>query len=147
MSTKMVNGVWVKGTLPEGVEVQRCDVYLDERGWLIEWLDENKGGPLNIRSVYTSVAYPGQVRGAHYHLSRTEYWMVIGGEAEVALVDARPGSQGQQCTLCMGDVNPVRLTIPPGVAHQFRALGTREARLLCCATETYNPADNVPYDF
>ncbi len=145
----LIDGVWVKGTLPDGVDLKRCDVFLDRRGWLVEWLDETKLGALSVRWVYTSIAYPGQERAGHYHLKRTEYWMVIGGEAEVELFDLREDSPTFEahCTFCMGDVCPARLVIPPRVAHVFRALGITEARLLVCATECYNPDDNLPYDF
>ena len=64
----------------KNIEIQDLDKKSDERGWLIEVL----GGTLpegceEFGQLHVSVAYPGKVRGNHYHTRKVEWFCVPTG--------------------------------------------------------------------
>ncbi len=59
------------------VEIQDLEIKSDERGWLFEllrgeWLEKHK----QFGQFHISVAYPGKVRGNHYHTRKVEWFCV-----------------------------------------------------------------------
>src|SRR5262249_5999230 len=56
-------------------------VHADARGELVE-AGRSHGGQ---GQVFVSTTRPGAIRGDHYHLSKIERFMVVSGEAEIAL--------------------------------------------------------------
>ena len=69
-------------------KVKELEIHSDERGWLVEMLkrDELKE---DIKQVYVATIKPGCVRGNHYHLKRTEWFLVIGEKTEIYLQDIK----------------------------------------------------------
>lgn len=144
----------------EGVNVKRLKVIPDERGWLMEMLRCDDEIFQQFGQVYMSVAYPGVVKGWHYHRKQTDYFTVVKGMAKVALYDTRKDSPtyGEVNDFFMGERNPILITIPPLVLHGIKGIGTEPAYLINCPTEPYNydepdefrvaPHDNdIPYDW
>ena len=65
------------------------------------------------------------LRGLHFHRSQADYWVVLDGEAFIALIDLRVGSptEGALETLTIDAARGRRgIYIPPGVAHGFLAV-------------------------
>ena len=144
----------------EGVLVKRLKVIPDERGMLMEMLRADDAIFQKFGQVYVSMAYPGVVKGWHYHLKQTDYFVAIKGMMKVALYDNREGSptKGVVNDFFMGELNPILLVIPPGVIHGMKAIGTEPAYMINIPTEVYNydspdeyrihPHDNdIPYDW
>lgn len=144
----------------DGVQVKKLRVIPDERGFLMEMLRSDDPLFKNFGQVYMTVGYPGVVKGWHYHLKQTDYFIAVKGMMKVALYDRREGSptKGEVNEFFMGDQNPILLVIPPEVAHGFKAVGTEPAFLLNVPTEVYNydepdeyriPAhdNDIPYDW
>jgi len=112
----------------------------DERGRLMELLRSDDDLFLKFGQVYMTTAYPGVVKGWHYHQKQTDNFVVIQGMMKVVLYDDRPESptRGQVNEFFMGDYNPMLLSIPNLVIHGFKCISQHEAILINCPTEVYN---------
>ena len=73
-------------------EIQDLDKKSDERGWLIEVLGgELPEGCKEFGQLHVSVAYPGKVRGNHYHTRKVEWFCVPTGTGQLLLKDRETG--------------------------------------------------------
>ncbi|MEW5945312.1 MAG: dTDP-4-dehydrorhamnose 3,5-epimerase family protein [bacterium] len=144
----------------QGVHVQELRLIPDERGMLMEILRSDNPLFQRFGQVYVTMAYPGVVKGWHYHKKQTDHFAVVCGMAKVALYDGRDGSptKGEVNEFFIGELNPRLVVIPPGVLHGFKCVGTKPACLINVPTELYvydkpdeyrvHPHDNdVPYDW
>ena len=143
-----------------GVVTKALRVIPDERGFLMEVLrcdDEIYGG---FGQVYVTVAYPGVVKGWHYHKEQTDCMTVIRGMAKIVLYDLRENSptRGEINEFFVGERNPLLIRIPVGVAHGMKAIGTEAAYMLNTPDRPYAYQDPdefrlpphggpIPYDW
>ncbi len=146
--------------LIEGVKIKKLKVIPDERGWLMEMLRCDDPFFQKFGQVYLTVAYPGVVKGWHYHRKQTDHFTVVSGMLKVVLYDDREGSptRGEINEFFMGEHNPMLLVIPPLVLHGMKGIGTKPGYLVNVPTEPYDyenpdefrvhPHDNdIPYDW
>lgn len=146
--------------LIEGVAFKELRLIPDERGYLMEMLRADDEIFAKFGQVYLSVAYPGVVKGWHYHKVQTDYFTIVKGMMKVVLYDGRPDSptKGEVNECFIGELNPLLVVIPPGVLHGMKAIGDAPGYLVNCPTETYNygepdeyrvdpHGDDVPYDW
>jgi len=144
----------------DGARIKKLKVIPDERGFLMEILRNDDEFYQKFGQVYLTVAYPGVVKGWHYHRKQTDHFAVVNGMLKVVLYDGREGSptHGVVNEFFMGENNPMLLVIPPLVLHGMKGIGTKPGYLINIPTETYNydepdefrvpPHDNdVPYDW
>ncbi len=115
--------------LIQGVTVKPLKVIADERGYLMEMMRVDDPFFQKFGQTYVSVAYPGVVKGWHYHKKQTDHFVIV-----------------------------ILITIPPGVWHGMKGMGTEPAMLVNTPTEPYNyekpdefradPHKNdIPYDW
>ena len=110
--------------------------------------------------VYMTTAFPGVVKGWHYHKKQHDNMVVVKGMMKIVLFDDREKSptRGEVNEFFAGMHNPVRITIPPGVCHGFKCISSEEAIVINTVTEPYdydNPDEyrfpphggNIPYDW
>lgn len=93
-----------------------------------------------------STSAPGVLRGLHLHRRQLDYWVVVGGRAFVALVDARPGIAGssERAAVETRELGPSDwVEIPAGVAHGFLAL--EPLQLLYFVTNEYDGSDELGF--
>ncbi|MDH3216620.1 MAG: dTDP-4-dehydrorhamnose 3,5-epimerase family protein [Candidatus Krumholzibacteria bacterium] len=144
----------------EGVVVKKLKVIPDERGYLMEMLRSDDEFFQKFGQVYLTVAYPGVVKGWHYHKKQTDHFVGVSGMAKVVLFDNRKdsGTKGEVNEFFLGEQNPVLLVIPPLVLHGMKGIGHKSALIINCPTELYDydnpdeyrvdPHDNdIPYDW
>lgn len=144
----------------DGVFIKDLRVIPDERGWLMEILRCDEKLFQQFGQVYLTTAYPGVVKGWHYHKKQTDNFTCIKGMMKVALYDGREGSstKGGLMELFIGEKNPKLVSVPPGVYHGFKAIGTETAYFLSVPTLPYDykqpdeyrlPPDTkeIPYDW
>ena len=144
----------------EGVKIKNLRVIPDERGWLMEILRSDDEIFQQFGQVYITTAYPGVVKGWHYHKKQTDNFTCICGMMKVALYDARDDSstKGTIMEFFVGEKNPILISVPPGVYHGFKGIGTDTAYFLSVPTLPYNyqepdeyrlPPDTkeIPYDW
>jgi dTDP-4-dehydrorhamnose 3,5-epimerase len=144
----------------DGVVVKPLRVIPDERGYLMEMLRADDPFFEKFGQMYVSVAYPGVVKGWHYHKVQVDHFVIVSGMMKVVLYDRREGSptKGEVNEFFMGERNPVLLRIPNGVVHGMKAIGNEPGMLVNCPSEVYryedpdefriDPHDNdIPYDW
>jgi dTDP-4-dehydrorhamnose 3,5-epimerase len=144
----------------EGVRVKTLRVIPDERGRLMEILRADDEAFQKFGQVYMTTAYPGVVKGWHYHKKQVDNFAVVHGTIKLVLYDQRENSptKGEVNEFFLGKENPQLVQIPPLVLHGFKCIGTEEAIVINCPTEVYNyqepdefridPASGeVPYDW
>jgi dTDP-4-dehydrorhamnose 3,5-epimerase len=144
----------------EGVAIKKLKVIPDERGFLMEMLRCDDEIFRKFGQVYLSVAYPGVVKGWHYHKKQTDNFAVVKGMLKVVLYDQREESRthGEINEFFMGEKNPILLVIPPMVAHGVKAVGGEAGYLVNCPTEPYDydqpdehridpNSGEIPYDW
>jgi dTDP-4-dehydrorhamnose 3,5-epimerase len=144
----------------DGVKVKPLKVLPDERGHLMEMLRCDDEFYQKFGQVYLTVAYPGVVKGWHYHKVQTDHFVCVKGMLKVVLYDDRDGSptKGEVSEFFMGERNPILLVIPNGVLHGMKGIGTEAAYLINVPTEPYryddpdefrvDPHNNdIPYDW
>ena len=115
-----------------GVVIKEITTIIDSRGYLTELyrLDED-----NYQSAmaYESWTKPGKIRGPHEHTNQTDFFIFPGpGNFVLFLWDNRPELRtfGQQQKLIVGSRNSVKVLIPPGIVHGYKAIGQEKARCL-----------------
>jgi len=146
--------------LIHGVHVKPLKIIADERGYLMEMIRRDDPFFQKFGQTYVSVAYPGVVKGWHYHKVQTDHFVIVKGMMKVVLYDRRDDSptKGMINEFFMGEKNPILITIPPGVLHGMKGIGTEPAMLVNSPTETYDyekpdefrvhPHENdIPYDW
>lgn len=144
----------------EGVQFKNLKVIPDERGWLMEILRDDDEIYQQFGQVYIATAYPGVVKGWHYHKKQTDNFTCVHGMMKVVLYDARKNSQtkGNIMELFVGEKNPILISVPPEIYHGFKCVGNETAYFLSVPTLHYdynNPdeyrlppdTDEIPYDW
>ena len=123
----------------DGVKTKKLKVIPDERGRLMEMLRSDDDLFIKFGQVYLTTAYPGVVKGWHYHRAQTDNMVVVKGMMKIVLYDARTASPtpGEVNEFFMGDYNPLLLHIPPYVYHGFKCISVEEALVINCPTDAY----------
>lgn len=142
----------------DGVMVKKLKVIADERGRLMEILRSDDEMYSRFGQVYMTTAYPGVVKGWHYHKRQSDNMAVVQGMMKIVLYDGREGSPtfGEVNELFAGVHNPILVHIPPLVYHGFKCISGEEAIVVNTPTEAYDyrepdefrvhPHDNpIPY--
>jgi len=144
----------------EDIKIKYIRVIPDERGWLMEILRNDDEIFQEFGQIYISTAYPEVVKGWHYHKKQTDNFTCIHGMMKVVLYDARQSSNtnGKIMEFFIGEKKPILISVPPGIYHGFKNIGTDIAFFLNIPTIPYNykepdeyrlPPDTneVPYDW
>jgi dTDP-4-dehydrorhamnose 3,5-epimerase len=142
----------------QGVVTKKLKVIPDERGRLMEILRADDELFSKFGQVYMTTAYPGVVKGWHYHKKQTDHFSVVKGMIKLVLYDSRKDSptKGEVNEFILGEHNPLLVKIPPLVFHGFKCVSEQEAICINVPTEVYNydqpdefrvdPHDNdIPY--
>jgi dTDP-4-dehydrorhamnose 3,5-epimerase len=133
--------------LIEGVRIAPAAVWADDRGYFLEVARLGRGVPAGFppqtTQVSAALSYPGAIKAFHFHRLQTDFWTVVHGMLQVALVDLRPESPtyGRKNTLYVGTLRPWQILIPPGVGHGYKVIGTEPALLVYLTDRFYDPAD------
>ncbi len=144
----------------QGVKTKKLRVIPDERGRLMEILRANDELFCRFGQVYMTAAYPGVVKGWHYHKLQTDNITVVKGMLKLVLYDGREGSptHGEVNEFFIGEHNPLLVQIPKLVFHGFKCISQHEALAINIPDLQYNyenpdeyrihPHDNdIPYDW
>jgi dTDP-4-dehydrorhamnose 3,5-epimerase len=143
-----------------GVMVKKLAVRADERGRLTEILRNDDEAFIKFGQVYMTTAYPGVIKGWHYHRLQTDNFAVVKGMIKLVLYDSRESSptRGMINEFFLGDHSPILVRIPNLVYHGFKCISLKEAIVINCVTEPYNRQDPdevrvdpydkaIPYDW
>ena len=110
--------------------------------------------------VYMTAAYPGVVKGWHYHKIQADNLIIIKGMMKVVLYDDRKNSKTHKeiNEFFVGEHNPTLIHIPAGILHGFKCISDDEAICINIPTEPYNyekpdeyrldpHSKEIPYDW
>jgi dTDP-4-dehydrorhamnose 3,5-epimerase len=136
-----------------GVVIRQLKRFTDERGWLIETFreDENPYG-FTPAMGYISQTHPGVARGPHEHADQTDGFVFLSGTFRLYLWENRPGNGEAALTLEVGSENPVFVTVPPGVVHAYKNIGSEAAFVLNYPDRLYagwgkkEPVDEIRHE-
>lgn len=144
----------------EGVKQKELRVVPDERGQLMEILRSDDDLFIKFGQVYMTTAYPGVVKGWHYHKNQVDNFAVVKGMIKLVLYDPREDSptRGEINEFFLGEHNPTLIQIPKLVYHGFKCISEEEAICINCPTEVYNYekpdeyriepyTEEIPYDW
>ena len=143
-----------------GVEIKPLKVIPDERGRLMEVLRSDEPIFKKFGQVYMTTAYPGVVKGWHYHKVQWDHFCVVKGMLKLVLVDIREDSETKDeiNEFFLGVHHPVLISVPPLVLHGFKGIDTEETIVINVPTEVYHYKDpdeyrmdphisDIPYDW
>ena len=143
-----------------GVKIKKLKVIPDERGRLMEILREDDELFSRFGQVYMTTAYPGVVKGWHYHKKQFDNMAVVKGMMKIVLYDGRKDSLtfGELNEFIAGEHNPILVHIPPLVYHGFKCISAEEAIVVNTPTEKYHYSEpdefrvhphnsDIPYDW
>jgi dTDP-4-dehydrorhamnose 3,5-epimerase len=139
----------------QDLHVRKLNFIPDEWGYVIELMRDDWEEFKKVGQVYATGILPGKKRpigGWHYHLRQTDSVLCLQGLVKVVLYDRRKDSPtyGQIEEHVIGAMNPLLITIPPGVVHAFEALGTEVALMFNvpdAAFDWENPDEyKIPFD-
>ena len=144
----------------QGVVIKKLKVIPDERGRLMVILRSDDELFTKFGQVYMTTAYPGVVKGWHYHKKQTDHFSVVCGMIKLVLYDSRENSstRGEINEIFIGEHNPLLVKIPPLVMHGFKCVSQEEAICINVPTELYNYSQpdefrvdphksDIPYDW
>jgi dTDP-4-dehydrorhamnose 3,5-epimerase len=124
----------------EGVKIKKLRVIPDERGRLMEVLRNDDELFERFGQVYVTTAFPGVVKGWHYHKLQADNMCVVKGMMKIVLYDARKESptKGEVSEIFAGVHNPILVHVPPFVYHGFKCIGDEEAIVVNIPTDRYD---------
>lgn len=124
----------------DGVRVKQLKMICDERGRLMEILRADDQEFIKFGQLYMTTAYPGVVKGWHYHKKQIDSFATVKGMIKLVLYDAREKSRTHREVneFFLGEHNPILVQIPNFVYHGFKCVGETEAIVINCPTEPYH---------
>ncbi|MBI1870501.1 MAG: dTDP-4-dehydrorhamnose 3,5-epimerase family protein [Chlamydiae bacterium] len=142
----------------EGVWVYPLKQIPDERGKIMHMLRSSDPHFVKFGEIYFSTAYPGVIKGWHFHHRVILNYAVIVGMIKLVLFDDREGSptRGELMELFVGESNYALIKIPPKVWNGYKCIGVIPAVVANCATESHDPTEmerldpfskRIPYDW
>ena len=113
---------------------KRLEIYQDHRGSLYEAFELDEG------QVFIITIKPGKIRGNHYHLRKTEQFLVVFGDAEIACRDRETGEVTRYQVEAQ---DPQTITVTPGNTHNISSKDG--CMLVCWVSEKLDEADPDTY--
>jgi UDP-2-acetamido-2,6-beta-L-arabino-hexul-4-ose reductase len=108
--------------------------HLDSRGALVECVK----APASEGQAFISSTVPGAVRGEHVHLRKFERFVIVSGQAEIAL---RRLFSDRIVRFRVDGADPVAVDMPTMWAHRLTALGDQPVLGFFWSNERYTPDD------
>lgn len=139
--------------------------HLDSRGGLIELFRQSwhrnsaVDGDGIVRQAYISTTQPDVVKGWHLHAHQTDRFVCIRGRVLLATYDLKGVSSAVSCQVLEPKRGASCVSVPPGVAHGWIALGGEESWILNLCSHEYDgtdewrrdpdigPIDEIPFDW
>jgi len=110
--------------LIQGLECNRVESFIDDRGFLSQILPEGDKS-FNMRRIYSTGNFSkGTIRGFHKHSREKKAFFVTSGVAKFVAVDDRKESPTYKeiNTFVLSQLNPSALVIPTGIYTGWMSL-------------------------
>lgn len=128
--------------------IEECEVFRDERGTLLQFIDENilQANKTGFGQIYVlSFAGKNVVRGNHYHKNSSETFSVVYGEVKIFLKDVETGESFSKIFNAT-DKTLFRISIGPGIAHSIKSISDF-ALVVSHSSKIYDPLDEDKYAY
>lgn len=106
--------------------------HTDQRGTLVEAIREGSGG-----QIHYSNTHPGFTRGEHFHFRKVERFVVMHGEAEIAI---RRVCGSEIVRFRVSGERPVYVDMPTLHTHNLKNTGSGDMIAMFWTNELYDPA-------
>ena len=117
--------------LPRDQFVYDLTPHVDERGMFVEMLKTPDCGQFSFFTIS-----PGITRGAHYHHTKTEKFLVVSGLVRMRF---RKLVTGETCEVILSSDKPQVMDTIPGWVHDITNIGDSEAIIMLWANEIFDP--------
>lgn len=120
----------------------------DERGCIMRMLRADDPEFEQFGEVYFSFAYPGVIKGWHYHKVATQNYAVIAGMIKLVLYDDRPGSstRGELQEIFLGEQYYCLVRIPPCIWNGYKTISSQPTIVANCSTIPHDTDEMVRLD-
>ena len=112
--------------------------HTDPRGSLVETVRAHG----SEGQTFVSPTVPGITRGQHFHLRKSERFVVVGGQARISL---RKMLTDQVLTFDVEGSSPAAIDMPTLWAHKITNTGHGELTTMFWTNELFNPQDSDTY--
>jgi dTDP-4-dehydrorhamnose 3,5-epimerase len=132
----------------DGVTAKQITSVITDNGYLTEmWRPEWKLDGLGVGQVFQRVVDPGSASGWHAHRLTTDRLFCAIGRLLIALYDGRveSPSHGEVAAFRLGSERPGVVSVPPGVWHGVRNIGTQPVVMLNAVDVAYDYEDPDHY--
>ena len=130
----------------------------DERGKIMHMLRADDPHFEKFGEIYFSLAYPGVIKGWHFHKEMTLNYACLQGMVKLVLYDDRGSSstKGNLMELFIGEENYFLIKIPPKIWNGYKNIGAQLAIVANCATLPHDPnemerldpfSNRIPYNW
>ena len=116
--------------LPKRKFVYNLPIYGDERGVFVEMLKTHDSGQFSYFTIT-----PGITRGAHYHHTKTEKFLVVKGLARMRF---RQLVDGDDFEIIVNGDTPQIVDSIPGWVHDITNIGNEDAIVMLWANEVFD---------
>jgi dTDP-4-dehydrorhamnose 3,5-epimerase len=127
--------------LIDGVAVVETKNVMTTRGYLTEiYRTDWQLEPASVAQVFQTMLEPGAISAWHAHAATIDRLFVSTGQLQIVLYDARSGSptQRQLNEFRFGSVRPALVTVPAGIWHGVKNIGSTPAVLLNLVSHAYD---------
>ena len=124
-----------------------CD-YLSEEGYSFNYASDNRG---SFEELYKSkkwgqisdnVAFPGIVKGGHYHTYKKEIFYTVIGKSEIK---ERNINTNEMLVYIVDGEHPQLVNMIPYYTHQIKNIGDNNSHTIMWISEIYNPETHDTY--
>ena len=140
----------------EDVIITPLEFRHDKRGWLTELFRSDELTEFLVPVMaYVSETCPGVSRGPHEHRDQTDLFCFFGpGDMTLYLWDTRESSltRGAKLQILVGESNPCRVIVPPGVVHGYKNISDKNALVfnapnrLFAGVNRESPVDEIRHE-
>ena len=124
-----------------------CD-YLSDEGYTYNYASDDRG---SFEELYKSkkygqisdnVAFPGIIKGGHYHTYKKEIFYIVIGKSEIK---QRNINTDEMIVDIVDGNNPHPVEIKVGYTHQIKNIGDIDSHTIMWISEIYNPVTHDTY--
>jgi len=117
----------------------------DKRGWFLKVIEgKEEKLPAFTGEVYFTCAYPGHIKGCHYHVLANEWFSPVTGKAILKLEDI---NTGEKLEIPLDAENPVTVFVPSLVAHAIFNMENKDFIMGAYTDQFYKPEDTIFFNF
>ena len=124
-----------------------CD-YLSDEGYTFNYASDDRGSFEELfkskkwGQISDNVAYPGIVKGGHYHTYKKEIFYTVIGQSEIKQRDIKTN---EIIVDVVNGNNPHPVNIKVGYTHQIKNIGDSISHTIMWISEIYNPEIHDTY--